>query len=566
MSGEQGGSTGGRAPEAGAVALSSRLTIPEVVAVARDGARVEPFAGAARERVEASRATVLEALARPGDRIYGITTGYGSLAGTRIAPRDAARLSWNLILKCAAGLGPPLPADWVRGMLLARANSVARGASGVRPVIIDTLIAMLNRGVTPVVPGKGSLGASGDLAPLAHMAAVATSGVGEDADPFSGEAWFDGCRTDGATAMAAAGIARPALEAKEGLALTNGTAMMVAGAALQLHDARRLLLHAELAAALSFEGLLACSAALDPALHEANNQPGQVATAARLRALLAGSGLVDSDPDRVQDAYSLRCTPQIVGPVHDMLGFLWARVEGALNAVSDNPLVFPAAGSAPGAVLSGGNFHGAGPALWLDTLGIAMADVASLSDRRVFRMLTPELSGGLPAMLVAEPGLHGGLMSLQYTGAALVSDNKTLAHPRLRRLDPDEREPGGPREHGGERGPTRARDPRQHAGGPRDRTAERGAGPCTSGRAGMSAWGRGRAPSTRRCGRAYPPWLRTVRWRPTWNGWRSRSRTGDWSGRRPPHWASSGLRHPAEAREPAQPGVAPLRAERERGS
>ncbi|WP_420462194.1 histidine ammonia-lyase [Candidatus Palauibacter sp.] len=429
MSGEQGGSTGGRGPEAGAVALSSRLTIPEVVAVARGGARVEPFAGAARERVEASRATVLEALARPGERIYGITTGYGSLAGTRIAPRDAARLSWNLILKCAAGLGPPLPADWVRGMLLARANSLARGASGVRPVIIDTLIAMLNRGVTPVVPGKGSLGASGDLAPLAHMAAVATSGVGEDADPFSGEAWFEGCRTDGATAMAAAGIARPALEAKEGLALTNGTAMMVAGAALQLHDARMLLLHAELAAALSFEGLLACSAALDPALHEANNQPGQVATAARLRALLAGSGLVDSDPDRVQDAYSLRCTPQVLGPVHDMVAFLSGRVEAALNAVSDNPLVFPAAGSAPGAVVSGGNFHGAGPALWLDTLGIAMADVASLSDRRVFRMLTPELSWGLPAMLVAEPGLHGGLMSLQYTGAALVSDNKTLAHP-----------------------------------------------------------------------------------------------------------------------------------------
>ncbi|WP_419166463.1 histidine ammonia-lyase [Candidatus Palauibacter sp.] len=429
MSGDRGRSAAGGAAAAGSVALSPHLTIPEVVAVAREGAPVDALRGTARERVEASRATVLEALARPGARIYGITTGYGALAGTRIETRDAAQLSRNVVLKCAAGLGPPLPEDWVRGMLLARANSLARGASGVRPVIIDTLIAMLNRGVTPVVPGKGSLGASGDLAPLAHIAAVATSGVDEERDTFSGEAWFEECRTDGATAMAAAGIARPVIEAKEGLALTNGTAMMVAGAALQLHDARRLLLHAELAAALGFEGLLACSAALDPALHEANNQPGQVATAARLRALLAGSGLVDSDPDRVQDAYSLRCTPQIAGPVHDMLGFLWARVEGALNAVSDNPLVFPAARSAPGAVVSGGNFHGAGPALWLDTLGIAMADVASLSDRRVFRMLTPELSGGLPAMLVAEPGLHGGLMSLQYTGAALVSDNKTLAHP-----------------------------------------------------------------------------------------------------------------------------------------
>jgi len=204
---------------------------------------------------------------------------------------------------------------------------------------------------------------------------------------------------------------------------------MGAGAARQLHDARRLLRHAELAEALSFEGLLACSAALNPALHEANNQPGQIATAARLRSLLSGSGLVDADPDRVQDAYSLRCTPQVIGPVHDMTEFLWGRVEASLNAVSDNPLVFPAAGPDTGEVVSGGNFHGAGPALWLDTLGIALADVASLSDRRMFRMLTPELSAGLPAMLVESPGLRGGLMSLQYTGAALASDNKTLAHP-----------------------------------------------------------------------------------------------------------------------------------------
>ena len=415
------------APES--VELSRRLTIADVVAVARGGARVDALRGEARQRVEASRGTVEAALARPGARIYGLTTGYGALAGTRIPAEDAATLSRNVILKCSTGVGPPLPEDWVRGMLLARANSLARGASGVRPVIIDTLIAMLNRGVTPVVPAKGSLGASGDLAPLAHIAAVATSVAEGDTGGFSGEAWFEGRRSDGATAMAGAGIPRPAVEAKEGLALTNGTAMMVAGAALQLHDARRLLLHAELAAALSFEGLLACSQALDPALHEANNQPGQVAAAARLRALLAGSGLLDSDPDRVQDAYSLRCTPQVLGPVHDMVGFLWGRVEAALNAVSDNPLVFPVSDGGPGSVLSGGNFHGAGPALWLDTLGIALADVASLSDRRVFRMLTPELSGGLPAMLVAEPGLHGGMMSVQYTGAALVSDNKTLAHP-----------------------------------------------------------------------------------------------------------------------------------------
>ncbi|WP_419859928.1 histidine ammonia-lyase [Candidatus Palauibacter sp.] len=422
---------------AAAVPLSRALSIPDVVAVSRGGSPVRELDSDGRERVEASRNTVVEALARPGARIYGITTGYGALAGTRIEAGDAARLSWNLILKCATGTGPPLPEDWVRAMLLVRANSLALGASGVRPVIIDTLVRMLNRGVTPVVPGKGSLGASGDLAPLAHMAAVATrcpgsdpdAGEGEDPTAFSGEAWFEGRRMDGASAMAAAGISRPGLQAKEGLALTNGTTMMVAGAALQLHDARRLLLHAELAAALSFEALLARTAALNPRLHEANNQPGQVGTAERLRSLLSGSGLVDADADRVQDAYSLRCTPQVIGPVHDMVGFLWGRVEASLNAVSDNPLVFPAAGRDPGAVVSGGNFHGAGPALWLDTLGIALADVASLSDRRMFRMLTPELSAGLPAMLVESPGLHGGLMSLQYTGAALVSDNKTLAHP-----------------------------------------------------------------------------------------------------------------------------------------
>ncbi len=419
------------------VALSRKLSIPDVIAVARGASPVSELEGDARERVEASRDTVVEALARPGARIYGITTGYGALADARIAAPDAARLSWNLILKCATGTGPPLPEDWVRAMLLVRANSLALGASGVRPVIIDTLVRMLNRGVTPVVPGKGSLGASGDLAPLAHMAAVATRSSaadpagdpGEESAAFSGEAWFEGRRMDGASAMAAAGISRPGLEAKEGLALTNGTTMMVAGAALQLHDARRLLLHAELAAALSFEGLLARSAALNPALHEANNQPGQIGTAARLRSILSGSALLDADAERVQDAYSLRCTPQVIGPVHDMVAFLWGRVEASLNAVSDNPLVFPAKERDPGAVVSGGNFHGAGPALWLDALGIALTDVASLSDRRVFRMLTPELSAGLPAMLVESPGLHGGLMSVQYTGAALVSDNKTLSHP-----------------------------------------------------------------------------------------------------------------------------------------
>lgn len=411
------------------IPLSRSLSIADLVAVAREDRHVAPLGPELRARIEASRAVVDDALTRPDERIYGITTGYGSLAATSIPPADAALLSRNVILKCAVGVGAPLPRDWVRAMLLIRANSLARGVSGVRAVIVETLIEMLNRGVVPVVPGKGSLGASGDLAPLAHIALVATRGPDGLDDGFSGEAWLEGSRMSGAAAMAAAGIDRPALEAKEGLGLTNGTTMMVAGAALAVHDARRWLVHAENAAALSMEGLRALTAAFDPDLHEANNQPGQIRTAARLRALLAGSSLVDTDPDKIQDAYSVRCTPQVLGPVHDVLDFLAERTEGAMNAASDNPLVFPAVDRAPGRTVSGGNFHGAGPALWLDTLGIAMAEPANLSDRRVFRMLTPELSGGLPAMLVGEPGLNGGLMSIQYTGAALVSDNKTLAHP-----------------------------------------------------------------------------------------------------------------------------------------
>jgi histidine ammonia-lyase len=298
--------------------------------------------------------------------------------------------------------------------------------SGVRPLVVETLCAMLEHGVTPVVPGKGSLGASGDLAPLAHIAAVAVN-LDERAG-FSGQASFEGQVVSGAEAMARAGIPRLELDAKEGLALTNGTTLMVAAAALAVADARSLVAHAEIAAALSFEGLLALTGPLEPALHEASRQPGQIATAERLRALLAGSRLVDSVPERVQDAYSLRCTPQVLGPVRDAITFLEQRVGAALNGVADNPLIVDTDG-ADGRALSGGNFHGQGPALWLDMLAIAIAEVASIAERRTFRLLTPELSEGLPSMLTPTSGLDSGLMMAQYTAAALVSDNKTLAHP-----------------------------------------------------------------------------------------------------------------------------------------
>jgi histidine ammonia-lyase len=286
---------------------------------------------------------------------------------------------------------------------------------------------MLNRGVTPWVPGKGSLGASGDLAPLAHIAVVLTRDEAGDGG-YSGQAYYQGELLSGAEAMRRAGLGRVVPEAKEGLALTNGTTFMAAAGALAVSDGHRLLRHAELAAALSFEALGALSEALHPALHAANRQPGQQAAAADLRALLAGSRLIDSDPARVQDAYSLRCTPQVIGPARDMLAFLSERFTDAVNAGSDNPLIFMDEPGGPFKI-SGGNFHGQGPSLWLDTLGITLAGVANLAERRIFRLVTPELSNGLPAMLVRASGLDTGLMMPQYTAAALVSDNKTLAHP-----------------------------------------------------------------------------------------------------------------------------------------
>ncbi len=425
----RGTSRGAAADRAGALDLGGRLGVRDVAEVARRRRQVAPLSGACLERVETSRA-VVEGVLESDDRpVYGITTGYGALAGVRIRPEDSSRLSCNVILKCAVGVGDPMPEDWTRAMLLARARSLSLGCSGVRPVIVDTLVEMLNRGVTPVVPQKGSLGASGDLAPLAHAALVATRAADEGIPGGSGEAWWRGERMSGARAMREAGIERPVPLGKEGLGLTNGSAFMTSGAALALCDSETVLRAAVVAAALSFEALRGRTAALDERLNAASVQSGQMTVAAYLRDMLQGSRLIEPPPGITQDAYSLRCTPQVLGPVADMLGYLASRVGRTLNAANDNPLVFPADGDRPASIVQGGNFHGAGPALWLDTLGIAMCEVASISDRRSFRMLTPELSRGLPSMLSPDPGLNGGMMSVQYTGAALVSDNKTLASP-----------------------------------------------------------------------------------------------------------------------------------------
>ena len=404
------------------------LTIEQLLAVARGGEPVAPLSLEVQARMERSHQWVMDAIVDAGKVIYGVNTGFGSLANRRISADEAQRLSRNVIAACLTGVGDPLAQEVVRGMMLIRANMLARGSSGVRPVVAATLVAMLNAGVTPYVPAKGSLGASGDLAPLAHIAVVLMHDPDRQNGGPGGRAWFHGELMSGAEAMAQAGIERLTLEAKEGLALTNGIDFMASAGALAVHDAENLLEHAEVAAALSLEAMCGLSAAFDPDLQQAGGQPGQARVAARLRELIAGSRLVNSDPARVQDVYSLRCTPQVLGPAADAISFVRERFGMALNAATDNPLIF-ADGRGSYRSLSGGNFHGAGPAMWLDFLGIAMAEVADIAERRVFRLLTPELSNGLPAMLVPTGGLDSGLMMAQYTAAALVSDNKTLAHP-----------------------------------------------------------------------------------------------------------------------------------------
>jgi len=408
------------------------LRLEALAAVARGPGEVRLDRSAVGRRMEASRAWV-ERAAGGEAAVYGINTGFGVLARERVAPADAGRLSRNVILKCCAGVGDPLPEELVRAMMAIRADTLARGTSGVRPLLVETYVAMLNAGVSPYVPGKGSLGASGDLAPLAHIAVVMTRDPEDSSrEDHSGRAFFGGELLSGAEAMRRAGIERFVPGPKEGLALTNGTTLMLAAAALAVLDAESLLDHADAAAALSLEALEALSAAFDPDLHAVSGQSGQPEAAARIRALLVGSRLIDADPTRVQDAYSLRCIPQVHGPARDAVAFVRSRVESLLAGSSDNPLVFvdPEAGqAASGRAVSGGNFHGQGLAFWLDLLGIVMAEVASLAERRTFRLLTPELSNGLPAMLVPDPGLDSGLMMGQYTQAALVSDNKTLAHP-----------------------------------------------------------------------------------------------------------------------------------------
>ena len=392
----------------------SSLTLEAVVRVARSGAQAA-LAPSALESMAASRAIVDDCVDRGLVR-YGITTGFGKFSDVVISSGDNETLQRNLIMSHACGLGDPFPEEVARAMLLLRANALAVGRSGIRPSTVQALVAMLNQGVVPVVPEKGSLGASGDLAPLAHLALVLMG---------MGEAFFHGVRMSGAQALAEAGLTPVVLAAKEGLALINGTQAMTAVGALAARDALALLDTAELAAALSFQALRGITDALDPRIHELRGQSGQTASAAALRGLLAGSAFTTRQgQERVQDAYALRCVPQVHGASRDAIGYASSVVCRELNAVTDNPLIFP-----NGDILSGGNFHGQPVALAMDFLGIALCELASISERRIERLVNPSLSNGLPAFLAPRGGLNSGFMITQYSAAALVSEDKVLAHP-----------------------------------------------------------------------------------------------------------------------------------------
>jgi histidine ammonia-lyase len=390
--------------------------VADVASVARGRRQVE-LADEAVARMRASR-DVVERVVAEGRTVYGVTTGFGDLSTIRIDPGQTAELQRNLVRSHAAGVGEPLPVEVVRAMLLLRANALAVGLSGVRLQIVELLVAMLNAEVHPYVPSRGSVGASGDLAPLAHLALVL---IGE------GEAWREEAGPgSGSEALARARLSPVTLEAKEGIALLNGTQLMGALAALALVDAKQLAVSADVIGAMSLEAMLGTGAAFDDALVRARPHPGQVAVAAHLRELLDGSEIAAShatSEHRVQDAYSLRCMPQVHGAVRDALDQLERVLAVEMNAATDNPLVF-----AGGEIINGGNFHGEPLALVVDYAKIAVTELASISERRSARLVDAHLSG-LPAFLTDEPGLRSGLMIAQYTAAALVNELQTLAHP-----------------------------------------------------------------------------------------------------------------------------------------
>lgn len=391
------------------------LTIKDVVTVSRHYEKVK-LADNAVEKIIKSR-NFVEKILRENKTVYGINTGFGELANRFISAEDSAKLQENLIRSHAVGVGEPLPEDVARGIMLLRANALSKGHSGVRKELIDFLVQLLNMRVYPYIPSQGSVGASGDLAPLAHLALVITG---------EGECFVRGKRRPAHQILEEKGLIPMKLLAKEGLGLINGTQVMAAIGCLVKEDAELLLKNAQVAGSMSLEALKGTARAFDEKIHALRPYPGQVKVAANIRKLIAGSEIISShvNCEKVQDAYTLRCMAQVLGPIADTLDYAGKVLSIEINSATDNPLIFPEEEE----VISGGNFHGEPLAFIMDYMCIAISEIASISERTIDRMVNPHVSG-LPPFLSRKSGLNSGFMIAQYTAAALVSENKVLAHP-----------------------------------------------------------------------------------------------------------------------------------------
>jgi histidine ammonia-lyase len=391
------------------------MTLADLVAIARDGARVK-LTKNAEKRIDETRRLV-EKWVDDERTIYGITTGFGALSDVVISKKDARRLQTNILVSHAAGVGEPLDEETVRAVMALRIKDLARGHAGIRLETVERLIALLNGGVCPVVPEKGSVGASGDLAPLAHLSLVLLG---------LGEAFYKGKRISGCQVLSKCGLKPIQLEAGEGLALVNGTQVMTAIGAMAVYDAIRLSRLTDIAAAMSLEVLMGSRTEFNPKIHQVRPHPGQAAAADNMERIIRNSEIITSHKDcsRIQDAYTLRCSPQVHGASKDTINYCRNVIETEMNSSTNNPLIF----SESQDFLLGGNFHGQPVALALDFLSMAVSELANISERRIERLVNPMLSG-LPAFLVSDGGLNSGFMIAQYTAAALVSENKVLCHP-----------------------------------------------------------------------------------------------------------------------------------------
>jgi histidine ammonia-lyase len=399
------------------------LSLKEIQQVVFDGEQVA-LSKESVNQITRSREWV-EKIIKKGKPVYGINTGFGIFSDKKISAKEIKKLNRNLILSHAVGTGDDLPEIVVRAAILIRANTLAKGYSGVRPELINTLLEMLNKGVHPIIPSQGSLGASGDLAPLSHLSLVLSTDQ-QDLEEHSGYASYQGKIHTGKKAMSMAKIPRIILEEKEGLALNNGATFSAAIASLVCAETRDLLKAAEISLSLSLESLQGISSAFDPRIHESRQHPGQIAFAKRILAITRDSTLLDST-DRVQDAYSLRCSPQVHGPVYETLDFAETIIHREINAATDNPLLF-----SEGEAISGGNFHGEPVGMVMDFIAIALSEIGGISERRIYRLTDGRLNGDLPPMLVDDheaAGLNSGMMMPQYTAASLVLENRALASP-----------------------------------------------------------------------------------------------------------------------------------------